>query len=160
MFTLQKCRQLLGMTVLSLCCGLATAQQASYGAPVNLETAKKIAVGAAAEAKRLNLSVAISIVDTHGFPVYFELLDDTQSGSGQLALLKSRTAAMYRRPTKAFEDAVAGGRNALLSIPDALLLEGGLPIIVNGKVIGGVGASGGTSAQDAHIARAGLDALK
>jgi glc operon protein GlcG len=132
----------------------------SYGSPVGLDQAKKIAAGAVAEANKNNWRVAIAIVDTHGFLKYYEMLDDTQTASATVAIEKARTAAMFRRPTKMFEDAIAGGRNALLGMNGALPIEGGLPIVVNGKVVGAVGVSGLTSPQDAQVAQAGLDALK
>ncbi|MES2126818.1 MAG: heme-binding protein [Pseudomonadota bacterium] len=146
--------------LLALAVGGAAAQQASYGHSINLEAARKLAAAAEVEAHKLNISVAISIVDTHGFPVFFEVLDDTQSASVNIAVQKARTAAMLRRPTKALEDGVGGGRNALLSLPDTILIEGGEPIIVNGKVIGAIGISGGSSAQDGTIARGALAATK
>lgn len=144
----------------ALAFGSVHAQQPSYGPPVNLETAKKIATASLAEARRSNFRMAVYIVDTHGVPVYLEVLDDTQHASPNLALQKARTAANYRRPTKALEDAIAGGRMAQLSIPDALMLEGGEPIIIAGKLVGAVGVSGGTSVQDGQVARAGLEVLK
>lgn len=140
--------------------GQAFAQGPSYGPSVNLETAKKIAAGAEAEIKKNGWQMAIAVVDTHGFLVYFQLGDDTQSASGNVALQKARTAAMWRRPSKAMEDGVAGGRNSLISLPDVILIEGGVPIVVAGKIIGAVGVSGGSSAQDAQAARAGLETLK
>ena len=132
----------------------------SYGPAVSLDQAKKIAVGAAAEAKKNSWSVVIAIVDTHGFLKYYEMMDDTQTASATVAIEKARTAAMFRRPTKMFEDAIAGGRNALLAMPGVAPLEGGLPIVVDGKCVGAVGVSGLTSPQDAQVAQAGLDALK
>jgi len=152
--------------VASLFCGLmsqgvhAQAQQPSYGAPIPLELAKRAAAGAVAEAKRMKLSVAIAVVDTHGTPVYLEVLDDTMTASPNFAFQKARTAAMMRRPSKALEDGIAGGRNALLSLPDLLMLEGGEPILVNGKLVGAIGVSGGASGQDGQIARAGVEASK
>jgi len=152
--------------LVSLFCGLmsqgvhAQAQQPSYGAPIPLELAKRAAAGAVAEAKRMKLSVAIAVVDTHGTPVYLEVLDDTMTASPNFAFQKARTAAMMRRPSKALEDGVAGGRNALLSLPDLLMLEGGEPILVNGKLVGAIGVSGGASGQDGQIARAGVEASK
>ncbi len=131
----------------------------SYGPPVGLDQAKKIAAGAVAEANRNNWRVAIAIVDTHGLLKYYEMMDDTQTASATVAIEKARTAAMFRRPTKMFEDAIAGGRNALLGMNGALPIEGGLPIVANGKVIGAVGVSGLTSPQDAQVAQAGLAAL-
>jgi uncharacterized protein GlcG (DUF336 family) len=153
-------KQLFALALFALAVGGATAQQASYGQSINLEAAKKLAAAAEAEARKLNLSVAISIVDTHGFPVFFEVQDDTQSASVNLAVQKARTAAMLRRPTKALEDGVGSGRHALLSLPDTILIEGGEPIVVNGKIIGAIGVSGGASAQDGTIARGALAATK
>ena len=132
----------------------------SYGPAVDLEQAKRIAAGAVAEANRNNWRVVIAIVDTHGFLTYYERMDDTQTASATVAIEKARTAAMFRRPTKMFEEGIAGGRMALLGMPGALPIEGGLPIVVNGKVIGGIGVSGLTSVQDAQVAQAGLDTLK
>jgi uncharacterized protein GlcG (DUF336 family) len=140
--------------------GIAAAQQPSYGPSVNLATAKRIAAAAEAEIRKNGWQMAIAVVDTHGFLVYFQLGDDTQSASGNIAVQKARTAAMWRRPTKVMEEAVAAGRVATLSLPDAVLVEGGVPIVVAGKIIGAVAASGGTSPQDAQAAKAGLEALK
>lgn len=136
------------------------AQQPSYGAPISLDLAKRAAVGAVAEAKRLKLSVAVAVVDTHGTPVYLEVLDDTMTASPNFAFQKARTAATLRRPSKALEDGIAGGRNSLLSLPDLLMIEGGEPILLNGKVVGAIGVSGGASSQDGQIARAGVEASK
>ncbi len=132
----------------------------SYGLPVDLELAKKLAAGALVEADRNNWRVAIAIVDTHGFLKYYEMMDDTQTASATVAIDKARTAAMFRRPTKLFEEAISGGRTALLGMHGAIPIEGGLPILVNGKVVGGIGVSGLTSPQDAQVAQAGLDTLK
>ena len=132
----------------------------SYGLPVDLEQAKRIAAGAIAEAHRNSWRVVIAIVDTHGFLKYYEMMDDTQTASAAVAVDKARTAAMFRRPTKMFEEGIAGGRLALLGMHGAIPIEGGLPIVLNGKVIGGIGVSGLTSAQDAQVAQAGLDTLK
>jgi glc operon protein GlcG len=132
----------------------------SYGPAISLEQAKKLAAAAAAEATRNNWKAAIAVVDPHGFLKYYEMMDDTQTGSASIAVEKARTAAMFRRPTKMLEDAISGGRNALLAMPGLTPVEGGLPIVLNGKVIGGVGVSGLTSQQDGQVAQAGLDALK
>ena len=140
--------------------GVVAAQVPSYGAAVNLDTAKKIAAAAVVEAKKNNWPVAIAIVDNHGVLVYYEMLDDTQTAGAHVAVEKARTSAMFRRPTKVFEDGVAGGRVAILGLTGAMPIEGGIPIIAAGKVIGAIGVSGVTSQQDAQVARAGLDALK
>ena len=129
-----------------------------YGQDVNLELAKKIAAGAAVESKKNGWRMAIAIVDNHGFLVYYERMDDTQTASVQIALDKAKTAATFRRPSKAFEDGIAKGRVALLGLTGATPIEGGLPIMAGGKVIGGVGVSGANSDQDAQAAMAGLKA--
>lgn len=138
----------------------ALAQTLTYGAPVSLESAKKIAAAAAAEAKKNNFTVVISIVDSSGTLTYLEKIDGTQIASVKVAIGKAVTANNFKRPTKALEDAVAGGRNVLLSLPDAVIIEGGIPIIVDNKIIGAIGVSGGTSQQDAQVAEAGLAILK
>jgi uncharacterized protein GlcG (DUF336 family) len=146
---------------LALVAGAVAAQQRpSYGPTVNLETAKRIAAGAMAEAVKNKWPVAIAIVDNHGFLVYYERMDDTQTASPAIAVEKARSAAMFRRPSKAFEDGVAKGRVAILGLPGATPIEGGIPIVHDGRVIGGVGVSGVASNEDAQIAQAGLDALK
>ncbi len=139
----------------------AVAQTLTYGAPISLEVAKKIASAAAAEAKKQNLTVVISIVDSSGSLTYLEKLDGTQLASVDIAISKARTANNFKRPTKVFEDGVAGGRNALLSLPEGIsLIEGGSPIVVDNKVVGAIGVSGGNSQQDGQIAEAGLASVK
>lgn len=139
----------------------ASAQQRpSYGGQITLEDAKKIAAGAVVEAKKNNWNVAIAVVDNHGMLVYYEMLDDTQTSSATIAIEKARTAAMFRRSSKAFEDVVSKGRVAVLGLPGVTPVQGGLPIYVNGKIIGGVGASGVNSDQDEQVVQAGLNALK
>ena len=147
--------------LLSLATLSATAQQRPpYGSAINLESAKKVGAAAVAEARKNNWNVAIAIVDNHGLLVYYEMLDDTQTASANIALEKARTSAMFRRSTKELEDGIAAGRNALLGLPGATPIEGGLPIIVGGKIVGVVGVSGVTSGQDGVVAKAGVDALK
>jgi glc operon protein GlcG len=153
--------QLLSMAALALYAAHAAAQQPlSYGSPVRIDMAKKIAAASLAEAKKNSWNVAIAIVDNHGFLVYYEMMDDTQTGSATIAIEKARTSAMFRRPTKAFEEGIAKGRNAILGLPGATPIEGGLPILISGKIVGGIGVSGVTSQQDAQVAEAGLAALK
>jgi glc operon protein GlcG len=134
-------------------------QRPPYGQAINLETAKKMALASAAEAKKNNWNVAIAIVDNHGFLVYYEMMDDTQTGSATVAVDKARSAAMFRRPSKEFEENVTAGRVAILGLSGATPIEGGLPIVVSGKMIGAIGVSGVTSAQDGQIAKAGIEAL-
>jgi glc operon protein GlcG len=146
-------------SVAALFAGLVSAQdRPPYGPEITVDMAKKIAAGAVAESKKNNWRMAISIVDNHGFPVYFERMDDTQTASVQVALDKAKAAAMFRRPTKAFEDGIAKGRVALLGLGGATPIEGGVPIISNGRVIGAIGVSGANSDQDAAAATAGITA--
>ena len=117
---------------------------------------------AEAEARKNNWNVVISIVDPGGQLVTMSRLDNTQFGSIEVAREKAYSAVAFRRPTKVFQDAIAkGGENLrLLNVTGASMLEGGIPIVVDGKIIGAIGVSGVTSAQDAQIAQAGIDALK
>ena len=149
----------LSLALLGGAIAAAAQQPPSYGAMINLDTAKKMAAAAVAEARKNNWPVAIAIVDNHGFLVYYEKLDDTQTASPAIAIEKARTAAMFRRPSKAFEEGIAGGRAAILGLPGATPIEGGLPIIVGGKTVGGIGVSGVTSQQDGQVAKAGVDAV-
>jgi len=136
----------------------APAPPPPYGAPISLEDAKKVAAAAVAEvAKAGSAPDAIAIVDHGGYLIYFERMENTQLGSVEIAIEKARSAALFRRPTKVFEDALAGGRNAILALHGAVPIEGGVPIISGGKI---VGASGGTAPQDGQVAKAGADAIK
>jgi glc operon protein GlcG len=132
-----------------------------YGAPIGLDDAKKAAVAAVEEVKKIGAAPnAIAIVDHGGFLIYFERMDNTQLGSVEIAIDKARSAALFRRPSKVFEDALAGGRNAILALRGATPLEGGLPLVSGGKIIGAIGASGGTAQQDGQVAKAGADTIK
>ena len=125
---------------------------------VTLEFAKKVAEAAEQKAAENSWPVAIAVVDEGGHLVYLARRDGTQYGSIDVAIRKAGTAAAFKRPTKVFEDAVAGGRTALLGLPGALPLEGGLPLWVDGKVVGAIGVSGATAQQDGMVAKAGADA--
>ena len=133
-----------------------------YGTAINADAARKIAAAAVAEAKKNNWAMAVAVVDPAGYLVYFERMPDTQLGSVEVAQEKAKSAALFRRPTKVFQDAVAGGGVGLrmLGLKGAVPVEGGIPIIVDGKIIGAVGASGGTSDQDGKTAEAGAAAMK
>jgi uncharacterized protein GlcG (DUF336 family) len=126
---------------------------------ITLEAAKKMMAGAEAEALKNNWTMAISIVDAAGNLILFEKLDDTQPGSIAVATTKARTAANFKRPTKALEDVVMSGRTVMLGIEGLLPLQGGVPITADGKVIGAIGVSGGSAAQDEQVALAGVNAL-
>ena len=139
----------------------APAPPPPYGAPISLEDAKKVAAAAAAEvAKAGSAPDAIAIVDHGGYLIYFERMENTQLGSVEIAIEKARSAALFRRPTKVFEEALAGGRTAILALRGAFPIEGGVPIIAGGKIVGAIGASGGTAPQDGQVAKAGADAIK
>jgi len=126
---------------------------------ITLDGAKKIMAAAEAEARKNNWTVAIAVVDEAGNLIAFQKLDDTQVGSIDIAIGKARTAARMKRPTKALEDAVAGGRTVMLAVEGIVPLEGGVPVTVDGRIIGAVGVSGVTSQQDAQVATAGAGAL-
>jgi uncharacterized protein GlcG (DUF336 family) len=128
---------------------------------VSQEQARKAVVAALAEAHKLNIPMAVAVVDTAGVLVAFERMDNTQTGSIAVAQNKARTAAMFRRPTKAFQDFVAGGGAGLrtLTLEGVVAIEGGLPLVVDGKIVGGIGVSGGTSEQDGVVAKGGTEAL-
>jgi uncharacterized protein GlcG (DUF336 family) len=133
-----------------------------YGPPIGIEAARAIMNAAEAEAARNNWPVVIAIIDSGGHIVMLHRRDDTQLSSIDIAQGKARTALMFKRPTKVLDDAISSGGPALrfLSLKDIVPLEGGLPIVVDGKIVGSIGVSGVLSAQDAQIARAGIDALK
>ena len=159
-------------TVLILGASTASAQQPApaaappppppYGSPITLEQAKKVMVGAEAEAKKNSWNVVMVVLDSGGNLVMLQRMDGAQFGSIEVAKDKAYSAVAFRRPTKAFDDALAqGGANLrILKLSGAAPLEGGIPIVVDGKLIGAVGVSGVTSAQDAQIGRAGIDNLK
>ena len=140
----------------------APAARPPYGAPVTLAQARTIAAAAEAEARRNGWRMAVAIVEPTGDLVLFERLDDTQYGSIQIAQTKARAAALFRRATKEFSDAVQGGGAglAMLTAPGSIALAGGIPIVIDGKIVGAIGVSGGTADQDAQAAAAGLTAAK
>ena len=127
---------------------------------LTLEDAKKAAAAAEAEAKKNNWNVAIAIVDAGASLILFEKIDDTQLGSVNIAIGKAKTALNFKRPTKALEDVVAGGRQVFLALEGITPLQGGLPVVIDGKVIGAVGVSGVMSSQDEQVAQAAINALE
>jgi glc operon protein GlcG len=160
---------LASILIITLATAAASAQQAptappttSYGPPIGLEAAKKVMAAAEAEAVKNNWAMAIVILDSTGHMVMLHKLDNTQYGSLMAAEDKAVSAINYRRPSKVFEDLVAQGGIGLrsLALRGASPLEGGIPIIVDGKVVGAIGVSGATSVQDGQVAKAGADAAK
>ena len=133
-----------------------------YGTTVNLEQARKAVAAGMVEARKNNWPVAIAVVDNAGMLVAYERMDNTQTASVQVSIDKAASAAMYRRSTKVFQDAVTGGGMGVrvLGLRGASPIEGGLTLMLDGKVIGGIGVSGVNSDQDAVVAKAGVDAVK
>ena len=152
---------LLASTALCGFMSLAHAQVPQYGANINQAQTQKALAGALAEAQKLNIPFAITVVDTGGNLVGFIRNDNTQIGSIGVSQDKATSAALYRRPTKVFQDLVAGGGVGLrvLTLRGANAVEGGIPLTLDGKIIGAIGVSGGTAEQDGVVAKAGLDAM-
>ena len=132
-----------------------------YGPPISNEQAKAVAAAAVAEAKQNNWRMAFAVVGPAGELVYFEKMDGTQLASADISQGKARTAVMFRRPSKTFADQFAAGNTAFMTFPEKpVASEGGVPITVNGKIVGAIGASGGTGQQDGVAANAGASAAK
>lgn len=140
----------------------SSAQVPQYGPTVTLDQAKMAVAAGQAEAKKNGWPVAIAVVDNHGMLIAYELMDNTQTASAQVAIDKAVSAAIYRRPTKVFQDLVAGAGagTRVLNLRGASSVEGGLPIMLNGKIVGGIGVSGVNSDQDGVVAKAGADSIK
>ncbi len=158
MFSARKLMSLCVFAFFGLACMHASAQTADKKV-LTLDGAKKVAAAAEAEARKNNWNVVIAIVDDGGHLVYLQRIDGTQTGSIEVAIQKARTSQAFKRSTKVFEDAIAGGRNALIALHGALPLEGGLPIVVGGQLVGAIGVSGVKSTEDGQIAKAGADSL-
>lgn len=138
---------------------LAQEQRPGYGPSINIAAAKKIAAGVIAECQSNKWNVAVAVVDTHGSLVYFERMEDTQTASMKIAIMKANAAATYRRTTRVFADVIAKGGPAIMTLPGVVASPGGVPIFVGGKVIGAVGVSGVTGDQDEQCAKAGVAAM-
>lgn len=129
------------------------------GEYLTLEDAQRIVDAAEQRAREDNWNVVIALVDGGGHLISLRRIDGVQTASIDIAIQKARTAVFYKRPTKIFQNRLSAGENAILSLPDMMPFEGGLPIIREGVVIGAIGVSGVTAEQDGMIAQAGLDAL-
>lgn len=134
-------------------------QRPGYGPVVSMAAAKKIVAGTIAECAKNNWNVAVAVVDTHGTLMFYEKMDDTQYVSADIAIGKAKAAATYRRPTRAFADAINKGSPATATLPGVFASPGGVPIMVGGKVTGAVGVSGVTGDQDEQCAKAGVGAM-
>lgn len=146
-------------------CALGTESQMlpnPYGPPISVENAKKVAAAALAEAVKNKWNMAVAVVDPNGELIYYEKMDNTQLGSAKVSINKGRSAALYKRPTKALQDALAGGGAGLrvLALEGAVPVEGGIPLLADGKIIGAVGVSGDTSDHDGVCAAAGAAIIK
>lgn len=153
------------VALIAIFCFLPTGAQMlpnPYGAPVSVDNAKKAASAALAEAVKNHWKMAVAVVDPHGTLVYYEKMDDTQLGSADVSIAKARSAAQFKRSTKAFQDALAAGGAGLriLGLPGAVPVEGGVPLIAEGKIIGAIGVSGDTSDHDGQCATAGAATIK
>lgn len=133
-----------------------------YGLPVSLANAKKAAAAVVAEATKNGWTMVVAIVDPDGTLIFYEKMDNTQLGSATVAIDKARSAALFKRPSKAFEDLLGQGNEGAryLKMAGALPIQGGIPLVMDGKIVGAIGVSGAKSAQDAHCAQVGADALK
>jgi glc operon protein GlcG len=157
-------RSFIRQTLLAAAVGMALAQITTAAdlptkKTLPLEVARQVAAAADKHARENKWNVCIAIVDDGGHLIYFQRMDGTQTGSVVVSQRKAQTAISFKRPSKTFEEGVAGGRNALLGLPGAVPLEGGLPLVVDGEMIGAIGVSGVTAQQDGMIAQAGVDAL-
>jgi glc operon protein GlcG len=173
--TAHSCVKYLVVVMVVLCAGYALAQAPAgqappatslylipIGPPINLETAKKAAAAALAEARKSGWLQVVAVVDPNGALVYYEKMDNTELAAADLAVDKARSAVLYKRPTKAFQDGLEkGGVNLrILGLKGAVPVEGGLPIIVGGKLIGAIGLSGDLGEHDSQCAMAGVAAVK
>lgn len=161
--TLQRGKNL--VVGIAIFCFLQTGAQMlpnPYGAPIGVDNAKKAAAAALAEAVKNHWKMAVAVVDPHGTLVYYEKMDDTQLGSADVAIAKARSSALFKRPTKAFQDGLAAGGAGMriLGLPGAVPVEGGVPVIADGKIIGAIGVSGDTSEHDGQCATAGASTIK
>ena len=156
-------RRFVVTVLIALAAAPAVAQMPNpYGASISLESARKLAALSVAEAGRNGWKMAIAVVDIAGDLVYFEKMDGTQVASVNIAQDKARSSVRFKRPTKAMQDILAGGGAGVrfLALQGAVPVEGGLPIVMDGKIVGAIGASGGTSEQDGQAAKAGADSVK
>ena len=152
-----------GLVLVVASVGEASAQLPyPYGAAIGNENAKRVASAAIAEARKNNWTMAIAVVDPAGELVLFEKLDGTQAASVNIALDKARSSARFKRPTKALQDTLASGGAGLrmLALDGAMPVEGGVPIVMDGRIVGAIGVSGGTGEQDGVVASAGAATVK
>ena len=131
-----------------------------FGSPITLDQAKKVAAAAEAESKKKNLNSAVAIMEPNGALVYFIKMDGTQYAAVNVAMDKALSAALYRRPTAAFDAGLRGGNTYLMTLRNMNAVPGGIPLVADGKLIGAIGVSGGSGPEDVAVAEAGVAALK
>ena len=155
-------RPFLALLLVAAAAAPASAQQipGPYGPAVTLAQAERIIAAARAEATRRSFTMSFAVVDPAGELVSFEKMDGTQNASTEVAQAKARSAARFRRSTKVWSDSLAAGRTTILTLPGAVAVEGGVPILAGGRVVGAIGVSGGTSEEDGQVAAVGLAALR
>ena len=136
------------------------AQELSTKKSLNLAVTKVIVAAAEKEATKNGWAMFIAVIDDGGVLATVERMDEAQIGSLDVSIGKAQTALKFKRPSKAFEDLINSGRNSLLGLPGVTPVEGGFPLMADGKVIGAIGVSGGSSQQDAQVAQAGVAALE
>jgi uncharacterized protein GlcG (DUF336 family) len=158
-------KTLIGACILALLAAAPARAQTTpppYGPPIGIEAARAVMTAAEAEAAKNNWAVVISIIDSGGNIVMLHRHNDVQLSSIEISQGKAKTALRFKRPSKVLDDAISGGGAGLrfLALKDIVPLEGGLPLVADGKIIGAIGVSGVLSAQDSQIARAGADGLK
>jgi len=145
-----------GAMLLAAPLGQAQDRRPSYGPAINIAAAKKVAAGTLAECQKNSWNVAVAVVDPHGFLIYFERMEDTQYASNDIAIGKARAAATYRRPTRVFMEVINKGGPATATLGGVYASPGGVPIFVDGRIVGAVGVSGVTGDQDEQCAKAGI----
>jgi len=152
------------LIALGLACGLAlpaAAQlQPGYGPNISLDLAQKAVQASLKDAQEKRLTMAVAVLDPAGNLVAFGRVDGTQTASIGIAIDKAKSAVAFRRPTKAFEDALIGGRMAILALTGAVPIDGGIPLIANNQIIGAIGVSGGTAQEDGQVAAVGVSAAR
>lgn len=146
----------------SVFCAMTVYAQSNnpYGLPISLENAKKASAAAIAEARKNSWNMAVAVVDPSGTLIYYEKMDNTQNGSAKVAIDKARSAALFKRPTKLFAERTATGNAGILAIEGAVPVEGGIPLVIDGHIVGAIGVSGDTSEHDGQCAQMGVDSLK
>jgi len=158
--TLRNTVSTLCSALFAVCSTNALAQAPSYGPDITADAAKKVVAATIAECQANKWRVAVAVVDTHGALVHFERIDDTQYASHKIAITKAKAAAGFKRPSRAFVDAIAKGGPAVMTLPGVIASPGGVPIMSGGRIIGAVGVSGVTGDQDEQCAKAGAAAVQ